>query len=138
VLADAKPGVVVTGEVHLLAFVGLHCCVDGQWLKGVDLGGRDCANDPGWTDDVPVCFWVFFAECKEFVFLRIVEVWFEGIARVLGLMLAAIASKVVLGVDLQIRRMVFSLGLGVPVDRQSLEFESSQAKSYIVVFCSGL
>jgi len=94
VLADAEPGVVGPGVVEGFAFVGLDCCVDGKGLEGVDLGAGGCADDPGGTDDVPGCFWVGFAEGKEFVFLRVVEVWFEGVARVLGMMLVAAVSKV--------------------------------------------
>jgi hypothetical protein len=77
VLADAEPGVVGPGEVEAFAFVGLDCCVDGQGLEGVDLGAGDCADDPGRADDVPGCFGVVFAEGEEFVFLGVVEVWFE-------------------------------------------------------------
>jgi hypothetical protein len=48
------------------------------------LGAGDGADDPGGADDVPGCFGVGLAEGEEFVFLRVVEVWFEGVARVLG------------------------------------------------------
>jgi hypothetical protein len=84
VLADAEPGVVSAGEVEGFAFVGLDCCVDCEWLESVDLGAGDCADDPGGADDVPGCFGVGLAKGEEFVFLRVVEVWFEGVAGVLG------------------------------------------------------
>jgi hypothetical protein len=71
--------------------VGLDCCVDGQGLEGVDLGAGGCADDPGGADDIPGCFWVGFAEGEELFFLRVVEVWFEGVAGVLGLMVLVAA-----------------------------------------------
>jgi hypothetical protein len=48
------------------------------------LGAGDGADDPGGADDVPGCFGVGFAEGEEFVFLWVVEVWFEGVAGILG------------------------------------------------------
>jgi hypothetical protein len=58
-------------------------------LEGVYLGAGDCADDPGGADDVPGCFGVGFAEGEELVFLRVVEVWFEGVAWVLEVLVGS-------------------------------------------------
>ena len=80
-LAGSKPRIIVAREMQLFVLVCLYGCVDGQWVQGIHSGVRDCADDPGWADDVPVCS-VGFAVCEEFVFLWVVEVWLDGAARI--------------------------------------------------------
>lgn len=41
--------------------------VDGEWVQSVHCGVVDCADDPGWHDDVPGCV-VCFAVLPEDVF----------------------------------------------------------------------
>jgi len=82
VLTNAQPRIVVARVVQLFVLVCLYGCVDGQWMQGVHRGVGDCADNPRWADDVPVCFWVGFAVCEELVFLGVVEVGLEGVARV--------------------------------------------------------
>jgi hypothetical protein len=68
--------------MQFLILVCLHGCIDGQRVQGIHRSVGDCAYDPGWTDDVPVCPWVCLAVCEEFVLLRVVEVGLDRVARI--------------------------------------------------------
>ena len=76
-LASAKPCIIVAREMQLFVLVCLYGRVDGQWMQSIHGGVRDCADDPGWADDVPVCS-VGLAVCEEFVLLWVVKVGLDG------------------------------------------------------------
>ena len=84
--------------------LGLHGSVDGEGMECVHGCVVDGANDPCRADDVPGCGGIGFAVSIEEVFLRVIEIGFEGDTGVgfdVGSAGAAEVDAVVFGACLQ-------------------------------------